>query len=170
MHEALIARTKRTEGCWLVKPDSAAGYGRVGYYDGTSDTQYVAAHHAAWIIASGAPVPDGHSICHVCDVRNCVRNDDEGTYTVDGVVCRRFGHLFLGTPRLNMLDRSEKGRARTPRGADCHLTRLTDDDVRELRRRYAQGGISQRGLAAEYGIHHTTLQSIIHRRTWDHVD
>lgn len=168
--QALAVATDKTGDCWLITTSLSNGYGRVGYYDGPGGSRYIAAHHAAWVLASGEPVPKGQQINHVCDVRNCVRNDDEGVYVVDGVPCRRFGHLFLGTAHLNMVDRSDKGRASTVVGEESHLSKVTDDIVREIRRRYAAGGISQRRLASEYGITHATLQSLIHRRTWAHVD
>jgi hypothetical protein len=168
--EGLKAQTTRTDSCWLVPATMSSGYGRIGHYDGSGQSAYTLAHQAAWIVASGGPIPDGHFVCHVCDVKNCVRNDDAGTYTVHGVELPRFGHLFLGTPLFNMIDRSEKGRARTAVGTDCHLSKLTEESVRQIRATYAEGGISLRQLAAAYGVTNTTLHAVIHRRTWVHVE
>jgi len=69
-----------------------------------------AAHQVAWEQAAGQPIPPGHIVCHVCDVRNCVNTDGSGVYTVDGVDYPRYGHLWLGTHKANARDRVLKGR------------------------------------------------------------
>lgn len=170
MASALAARTHRTEGCWLIPTPSVDQYPRFGYYDGTGASRYERGHVAAWIVASGAPVPAGRFVCHTCDVRQCVRNDEAGTYVVLGVEYPRWGHLFLGTPEANMLDRSAKGRANAALGTAIPQSKLTDALVREIRNRYAAGGISQRRLAREYGITSPTLHALVHRLTWAHVE
>ena len=48
--------------------------------------------------------------------------------------------------------------------------KLTEDVVREIRRRYAQGGISQQALADEYGVSQSKISDAIHRKTWAHVE
>jgi hypothetical protein len=170
MESGLAVRTRRTDTCWLIPSRWPDAYPNIGYYDGTGTSRYTSAHIAAWIIASGAPVPCGRYVCHGCDVKNCVRNDEPGIYVVNGSEYPRWGHLFLGDPRANMLDRSEKGRARTATGVDCHMSKLNDGVVREIRARYAAGGISQRRLAREYSIKGSTLHAIVHRLTWAHVE
>jgi hypothetical protein len=46
---------------------------------------------------------------------------------------------------------------------------LTENQVREIRLRYAAGGISQRALAKEYNYNQGNLVNIINRKTWRHV-
>jgi hypothetical protein len=48
------------------------------------------------------------------------------------------------------------------RGEAHHATTLTDVEVATIRVRYAAGGVSQRVLAAEYGVHQGTIWRIIH--------
>jgi hypothetical protein len=48
------------------------------------------------------------------------------------------------------------------------LGRLTDDDVRSIRLRHAEGE-AQAKLAREYGIGKTTTWLIVHNKTWTHV-
>jgi DNA-binding XRE family transcriptional regulator len=48
-------------------------------------------------------------------------------------------------------------------------SRLTEDKVLDIRRRYKAGGISQYALAAEYGVSQTTIKDITRGRTWKHV-
>jgi hypothetical protein len=57
-----------------------------------------------------------------------------------------------------------------PRGERHGRAKLTEDDVRAIRRRHAAGGISQQSLADEYGVKQTVVSQIIRRKRWAHVD
>jgi len=46
--------------------------------------------------------------------------------------------------------------------------KLTEDDVREIRRRYA-GGETQAALGREYGVGQTTISWIVNRKHWRHI-
>ena len=54
-------------------------------------------------------------------------------------------------------------------GERCARAKLTEDEVRAIRRRYAAGGISQTALGNEYGLHNATINAIVNRATWKHV-
>ena len=90
-----------------------------------------------------------------------------------------------------MIDRANKGRTgktngRTPGlttepidilkaptkkcGARNPASKLTEDDVRRIRDRYATGTISQRALAAEYSVHPSLIGFIVRRKYWQHVE
>lgn len=58
---------------------------------------------------------------------------------------------------------------RVPRGEHAGLAKLTDETVREIRRLYAQGGSSQKGLGLRFGVSGVTIGHIVKRRTWRHV-
>jgi hypothetical protein len=47
--------------------------------------------------------------------------------------------------------------------------KLTEDDVRQIRKVYAEGNISQRKLAAQYGVHASLIGFIVRRSHWKHV-
>lgn len=103
------AKVNKTPTCWLwTGARIPRGYGHIG--TGGRDGRDERVHRVAWEMASGAPVPEGFDVLHVCDVRLCVRNDEPGTYEVNGVLRPRFGHLFLGTPADNTADMMRKGR------------------------------------------------------------
>jgi len=46
---------------------------------------------------------------------------------------------------------------------------LDPEAVRQIRARYAAGGVSQQILAAEYGVNQRTVSSVIRRKIWQHV-
>lgn len=107
------------------------------------------AHRVAYELAYG-PIPDGLFVCHRCDVRNC---------------CQPL-HLFLGTNADNTADKVNKGRHK--KGEQMHSAKITAEQVREIRRRYAAGGVTLQELNDEYGLS-SQASAIVSRRTWKHV-
>jgi hypothetical protein len=71
---------------------------------------WIPAHRWAWMQGGGAEPQATGRILHTCDIPACLRNDELGTYTVDGIVYERRGHLWLGTPAANAADMRAKGR------------------------------------------------------------
>lgn len=108
------------------------------------------AHRVAYILTHG-PVDDEDVVCHECDNRSCVNPH----------------HLFVGSQADNIHDCISKDRHY--RGQRTHMAKLTADDVREIRSRYAAGGESYRTLATEFGVDHTQIANIIKRRQWRHL-
>lgn len=75
-------------------------------------------------------------------------------------------HLSWGTESDNARDKIRDG---THNGGSAHhRARLTEADVREIRRRYAAGAL-QRDLAAEYGISRGHVSGIVRGRFWQHA-
>lgn len=56
-----------------------------------------------------------------------------------------------------------------PPGERHGRAKLTEEKVREIRRRYAAGGVSYLDLANEYDLSNGTISAVISRRTWRHV-
>jgi hypothetical protein len=101
---------QKTDDCWLwTRHVDSHGYGYMS--DFSTGRPSVAVYRIAWEDATGQPVPDGMGVLHTCDTPACVRNDEEGTYEVRGVLLPRRGHLFLGTQQDNVADMWAKGRA-----------------------------------------------------------
>ena len=165
-HEAMTAEefwqnVERGPGCWLwTGATSPKGYGRV-WFNGKTRR----AHRVAWLLTNG-PIPDGMKVLHSCDAPQCCRPD----------------HLFIGTDRDNMEDRGRKGRTAcgerqgawtrpecVPRGEQHGMSKTTEVDVREMRRRKALGETYQ-AICLAFGLHWQTVWRIVHRKSWRHVN
>jgi plasmid maintenance system antidote protein VapI len=77
-------------------------------------------------------------------------------------------NLCWGTVKENAEDRVRHGTS-TP-GEKQWLAKLTWEGSREIRSRYAAGGISMAVLAAEYGVKRETIRALIQGRTWHDPD
>jgi len=90
-------------------------------------------------------------------------------------VCHRDGsrdrnhetNLRYGTRSSNALDRHEHGTMNPRRGEQSPVAKLTDDDVRWIRLNHS--AYSRRFLATVFGVHHSTISSVINRSVWRHV-
>ena len=147
-----------TSGCWLWTGGCAYGYGVFGIPNGSygvlregNRMQSIRAHRMAWELWRG-PVPENVQVLHKCDVKCCVNPD----------------HLYLGSHADNMRDRDARGL--TAKGEMLVRNVLTESDVREIRRRYCAGGLSQHVLANEFGVHQGTIHSVVRTKTWKHVE
>lgn len=172
-HGAIPPHRSEYGECWLwIGKINRAGYGRI--YRHFPDAEIT--HRLAWEIATGETLTSDDVIGHICDVRRCLRNDEEGTYTVNGIVLPRRGHLFKGTQEDNRADMVQKGRNRyvlasyIKHGEDNHLSKLTEANVRQIRSLYAAGGISQTALGQRFGIDQTVVSKIVLRKSWKHLD
>lgn len=85
----------------------------------------------------------------------------------------RVGNLRYATPTGNSLDRNAHGTML--RGEQVHGATLTADLVTRIRdeygphARYRKGLVTQRYLAAKYGLRQTHIQRIVSGRAWAHL-
>jgi hypothetical protein len=122
-----------------------------GYGEFTRNHKRVAAHRDAWEKAFG-PIPKGMHVLHRCDNRACINAT----------------HMFLGTNLDNIADRVRKNRSARLLGENNRSSKLTSDQVR-LIRTLASAGVSQRKIAAQFGINQTMVSLIHLRKKWRHL-
>lgn len=139
-------------GCWewLAGRSSEGRYGTF-CLDGKMDQ----AHRSSWTINRG-PIPDGQCVLHSCD----------------NTICVRPSHLFLGTQADNVEDMMCKGRhgiPATPCGSKHPESKLDEKKVAEIRVIYGAGNISQKALAAQYGVTAMVVNKIVRRKSWKHL-
>jgi hypothetical protein len=131
--------------CW---PWQAAlthdGYGRfsIGH-------KQVLAHRMSWTLVNGDP--GELFVLHTCDNRSCVNPN----------------HLFLGTHLDNMDDRNAKGRQ--IQGERHHKSKLTENDVRAIRKLSSSTHITQARLAYLFNVHPQTIYNIVSGKFWKGV-
>lgn len=144
-------KVQKTESCWLwIGAQNSDGYGNFHDYG----THSIKAHRFAYERLVG-PIPQGLSVCHHCDIRNCVRPE----------------HFFLGTQRDNMRDCQQKGRYSHDTGqlgSRHHHSKLTESDVRQIRL-FRSAGETFLAIANRFGVSDSTIQNIFNGHTWGHV-
>jgi hypothetical protein len=158
------ATSSSDNGCW---PSPYGEIGPGGHARIKVAGQRVFVHKLAWLAGGGEPIPTDGRILHVCDNPPCIRNDSCGTYEVNGIECPRVGHLYLGTISINNTDKALKGRA--TRGVDYWSAKLTEDDVRAIRKAHANGA-RQAELARQYHMSASGMSSVLHHESWRHVE
>lgn len=110
---------------------------------------YMYAHRAAWVLLIG-DVPEGRHVCHVCDNRKCVNIE----------------HLWLGTPKDNMMDMAKK--KRSLHGRSNPKAKLNEYQVLNIRERLSKGE-KVKALAFEFKVSDVTIYDIKHKRHWVHI-
>lgn len=128
------ALVQKGADCWLWSGfNNPKGYGNFTIESG----RVVLSHRFAYEISVGV-IPEGSCVLHRCDTPACVNP----------------AHLFIGSKADNNADMMAKGRY--ARGERNGLSKL--DDARVQRIRAAVG--THRSIAAEFGVHQSTVTRI----------
>ncbi len=138
------SRVDMSGACWEWKGQlNKNGYGMF-----MQDGHPLRAHRISWTLTYG-PIPEAMLVCHHCDNPSCVRPS----------------HLFLGTSADNMADMAEKGRAGKVIGSENPRTLISDDDIRRIRERVANGE-PQSAIAVQFGVTRSHIWRVVngHRR------
>jgi hypothetical protein len=133
------------DGCWIWMDPNQHGY---GFFRGDERTGN--AHTFSWEWENG-PIPKGMYVCH-----NCPGGDNKA--------CVRPSHMFLGTNLDNMRDAKNKGQIL--KGETHHKAKLTEDQVREIRRLCDEGQTTYTALANKYGVNPSAISNIYKRKSW----
>jgi hypothetical protein len=133
---------------WTGTKESRMGYGHIS--DRPNGRTCLTAHRVSYEIHFGK-ITDDLKVCHKCDNGSCVNPD----------------HLFLGTYKENMEDAVGKGRMWF--GERVTVSKLTAQDVLEIRRRYQPTIVTAQSLASEFGVCKRRVLDIIHGRAWRHL-
>ncbi len=145
-----LKKIDRSGTCWewqgCKTPD---GYGRINI-----GGRVALAHRFMWEQTNGK-IPTSLCVRHACDNPSCVNPK----------------HLLVGTHADNMKDMSDRGRHVSPKGEANGSSKLTEQQVVEIRRRHKpysrkNGGSS---LGREFGVSDALIGLIAKGKAWKHV-
>lgn len=160
--ERIMSRVDTSSGCWeWTGTRLPAGYGRISV-----NGRHTYVHRLMWDLTHGA-IPNGMFVCHQCDNPRCVNPD----------------HLFVATQKDNLADMRTKERhpwhgkrgdesllRQRPecilRGENNSMAKLSNIQVREMRRLFMTGTQTQRQLSRMFRINEGTVSLIVRGLAW----
>lgn len=136
-----------TDECilWPFHLHKGTGYGGLKICNTT-----IGVHRYVCALAHGSAPSKRHQAAHSCGVRSCVNPK----------------HLRWASSLENHSDREAHGTLSN--GERHYLTKLSDTDVREIRKN--AGNLSQAKLGMIYGLSQTSVWAIASGKTWKHID
>lgn len=156
------ARVEKSDGCWgWIGSRHKFGY---GYLRTGGITEL--AHRVSYELNVGT-IPSGMSVLHSCDNPPCVNpaHLHLGTQTDNMRECKERGRNSYGTEHSARL----KSKPWTPaRGESNGLSKLTEDDVLEVRSLH-RDGVSNVALARQFRVTQPTICQVVNRKSWRHV-
>lgn len=110
------------------------------------------AHRISWRIHKGE-IPKGKLVLHKCD----------------NPICSNPEHLYLGTQSDNVKDIYNRNR-RSQRGEKNNQSKLKENQVREIRKKYTGKRGELKSLGEEYRVNYNTIRLIIRNERWKHIE
>lgn len=110
------------------------------------------AHRLAFKLSNpGISLTKNKNVCHHCDNRSCINPN----------------HLFIGTNGDNNRDRTAKGRS--ARGERHGMSKLTTDEVKEIKNLITVGEESLASIARTYKVSRRLIQWIKRGECWGYL-
>ena len=129
--------------CWeWTGSCRGGGYGQVRWHG-----KYIATHQLAAMLSGIEVTNSKPHILHHCDNK----------------ICCNPSHLYAGSPQQNSNDSVERGRQ--PRGEKHRMAKLTEKQVRDIRKWY-KAGWTQVELAKMHNVSQTMIGYIVREENW----
>lgn len=135
-------------GCMLWTAGLIRGYGSIMALGEDGRWHNAGAHRIACMWAHGEPPTPAHEAAHSCRNTRCVAPE----------------HLRWATRSENQRDRLRDGTH--VRGERCVTSKLTSEQVLEIRRRADEGTSA---LARAFGVSHGAIRGVLTRQNWAHL-
>jgi len=145
-----LSKIRKSNKCWtwIGTIRNKNGYGTFKL-----NRKNYGAHRLSWELFNKSKIPKNLCVCHSCDNRRCVNPK----------------HLFIGTYMDNYQDAVKKGRIILPIGILNKSAKLTEKEVKNIRKEYIYNVFGYRKLAKKYGVERTSIQNIIKKQTWAYL-
>lgn len=145
-------RVEKTDNCWIWRGGvNSRGYGNFAFRKNGKVINN-RAHRFAYILSEGK-VPLNLMVCHKCNNPLCVRPD----------------HLYMGSGSDNVQDAIISGLWNPPQGEKNGMSKLTEKEVRKIRKMFASGNYYQKELANIFGVMRENISQIVNKRSWAHI-
>lgn len=139
--------------CWPWTGDATTNPAGQRYGSFYNKGRRLRAHRVSWELHNNRPVPTGLLVRHKCD----------------NSICCNPAHLEIGTHKDNAHDRYERGRDNHARGTRHGIAKLNEAAVREIKA-LLKTGLSQRKIAARFGVTQCPISEIKSGKGWRHVE
>lgn len=143
------------DGCWIWTAGKfSEGYAKFWYQD-----ESCGGHRVSYKLFRGEIEADGvetPQVNHKCHVKECVNP----------------AHLYVGDQQANIQDAIEQtdySPSKAARGEDRKDVKLSNEEVREIRKRYESSNISQSDLANEYDVTQPHICKIVNYEKREHI-
>jgi hypothetical protein len=161
--------------CWDWKGKvGPTGYGFINGFNNP-----LRCHRLSFVLHGGILTEEKGHVLHSCDRPCCVNPDHlrAGDQRENNADKMRAGRQSKGKKHSEAVipfvprgeEHSKRMKEILPRGESHHNAVLTEGQVREIRARYAKGGVFHRQLAMEYGVSRITVGEIIRNQIWTHI-
>lgn len=136
-------KVEKTETCWNWIGCINQKRGGYGFFNcGGRKGKTLSVHRFSYAIHYGE-IPLGMCVCHKCDNPKCVRPD----------------HLFLGTPKDNVMDCFKKGRLFIPKAPPKPNQKVTESQKNEIKT--LSNSMTQMKLATKFKLCQATISRIL---------
>jgi hypothetical protein len=150
--EKILGKIHKEDGpltthCWVWQGyRDWKGYGKTSYRHRT-----LSVHRVMYEISNG-PIPGELYVLHKCDCQLCCNPE----------------HLFVGNQLDNIEDMIAKGRRPKQYGEFNGRSKLTADEVRQIKVKIADGA-TDKALGEEYRMSQDAIGNIRRGKNWKHI-